>query len=139
MYISVYCYTGAAMCQASDVICCGLYFERAHLIFCSPCSPHTRTWITINTVTDGMMGEGELQRNVGEGVLHREIIWGCMYSKYWKANFRQILGGTIPWKYGVKFFPTLRLIWGKRDSKISRKFVCIPKFWGNLKEPRGNF
>ncbi len=127
MYTGVYCYIGAVTCYAGDVICCGLYFERDHLIFWSPCSPLTRSWII--SVADGMTGEGELQCSGGEGVLHREIIWGSTYLRFLKANLKQILGRTIPWKYGVKFFPTLGIIW--RDLKVSRKFVCIQKFWGN--------
>ncbi len=89
-------------------------------------STHTHlncTWIII--MTDGMVGEGELLCNGEEGVLHREIIWGSIYLKFLKANFRQILGRAIPWKYGLKFFLTLEMIWGKRHLKVSRKFVCI--------------
>ncbi len=50
-----------------------------------------------------------------------------MYLKFLKANFRQILGQTIPLIYVVKFFLTFRIILGNRDSKILRKFV-LKKF-----------
>ncbi len=86
-------------------------------------------WHAVITImVDGMTREGELLRYGGEGVLHREIIWGSMYLKFLNAKFKQILGHAILWKYGVKFVFTLGIIWGKGDSKISRKFVCIPKF-----------
>ncbi len=71
---------GTLTCWASDAIRCRLCFKRVHLILYSPCSPLTRPWITI--VADGMTGEGELQRNSGEGVLHREIISISMYLKF---------------------------------------------------------
>ncbi len=44
----------------------------------------------------GWWGRKSCNAIAGKGVPHREIIGGSMYIKFLKANFRQILGRTIP-------------------------------------------
>ncbi len=82
-------------------------------------------------MADGVTEESELQCGGGGGALCGEIILWSMYSKFLKANFKQILRRKISWKYIVKLFLKLEIIWGKRDSKILRIFVFILKFWRN--------
>ncbi len=134
VYIGVYCYIGAVTCQASDVICCGLYFKRAYLLFTlfsthMHLNYHRGRW---NDVEGGAATQW-WGRDAAQGNNLRKYVFRILKSRL-QANF----GTHNSVKICGKIFPNIRNNLRKKrfenfeeicmNSEILRKLTYVRKF-----------